>query len=259
MLYFETKHPNEPDYISNEFFTNFEFGLHLHPHFEIMFVSKGLLRAKIGDSSYDIPAGSMAFIMSMQPHSFTTPHTSQCHVCVFSNTFVPDFYEKYRNKIAIMPIIEFPALCDILKDIASKGTCRYALASHFYNIISMLIKNSKFTDRNERLDSFVEASLAYIDKYYDKEPSLCALASILSYDKQYCSRLFNKTFGKSFPTMVNEYRMFKAGKLLAMDDMTITRVALLCGFSCIRSFNRNFLKTYGCTPSELKQGVTAVK
>lgn len=252
MLYFETKHPNEPDYISNERFTDFEFGLHLHPHFEIMYVSKGCLKARVGDRDFDIPAGSVCFIMSMQAHSFETPVQSECHVCVFSTSFLPDFNEKYRKKMPVNPVFDFSDGAQDLAALENPASNRYALVSVFYRVVARLVESAEFIDRNERLDTFIQKSLDFIAAEFDKEPTMGQLADSLGYDTHYCSRLFNRAFKKNFSSMVNEYRVLKARTMLSGGNITVTQAAASCGFSCIRSFNRNYLKITGTTPSSEK-------
>jgi YesN/AraC family two-component response regulator len=250
MLYFETKHPYITDYVSLEQYTDFEFGLHLHKHFEIIHVSEGALNVRFDDRNFVINKDEMCFILPMQAHAFSTTSHSKCQVCVFSTSFAPDFYEKYRTKAAETPVFKFDTYENIPSYLENKKSDRYALASFFYGVISLFVNNSTFADRNEKLHSLIKISLDYLDKNFDKSPSITELADLLSYDPHYCSCLFNKTFDKNFATMVNEYRISKAQSLLSEGGRTITDVAIACGYNCMRSFNRNYLKIVGKTPKE---------
>ena len=253
MIFFETNHPEEEDYVYHEYLTDFNFNLHFHSHFEIIYVSEGELNVRIDNNDFIIPKGNICLILPLQAHSFNTITHSICQVCVFSSTFAPDFYEKYRRKSAENPILCFESNANILDIISDKKTNRYMLASCFYFIISLFVNNTVFTDHNEKLLSFVKISIDYLDNNFDKEPKLCELAQKLNYDSHYCSFLFNKTFGKNFMSMINDYRIAKAQMMLKTGDLNITEVALICGYSCIRSFNRNYLKIVGVPPKCFKK------
>jgi YesN/AraC family two-component response regulator len=146
--------------------------------------------------------------------------------------------------------MDFNCYADFFDTLENKESNRYALQAGFYSVIALLVKNTEFKDRNEKLHSFIEASIDYLDKNFDKEPNISSLARMLGYDAHYCSCLFNKTYGKNFPTMINEYRIAKAQHLLQAGRLSMTEIAESCGFNCIRSFNRNFLKVTGCAPRE---------
>ena len=53
-------------------------------------------------------------------------------------------------------------------------------------------------------------------------------------------------------SIINDYRIEKAQALLKEGNLTITEIALSCGYSCIRSFNRNFLKICAIAPKLYK-------
>jgi len=252
MVFFENNHPEEADYVYHEYLSDFDFGLHLHNHFEVVYVSEGELNIKIDNNIFIIPKGNICLIMPLQSHSFNTNTHSECQVCVFSSTFVSDFYEKYRRKSAENPVFYFENHANILDIIRDNKTNRYSLASCFYFIISLLVANTVFIDRNEKLFSFVKISLDYLENNYDKEPKISELAQRLNFDTHYCSFMFNITFEKNFMSMINEYRIAKAQELLATEKFNITEIALMCGYSCIRSFNRNYLKIIGQPPKLFK-------
>ena len=62
----------------------------------------------------------------------------------------------------------------------------------------------------------------------------------------------NCNFGKTFVEYVNDVRIENAVLKLLNEDVTVTEVAISCGFSNMSYFARTFKKRMECTPSEYK-------
>lgn len=98
------------------------------------------------------------------------------------------------------------------------------------------------------------------DKLY-QEPSFSRadLARELHCSESVLSRVINAAFGKSFPKMLNEYRVADAQRLLADPSIAIQVVAAEVGFNSLASFNRVFKETTGQTPSAYRAGAGLVE
>lgn len=66
------------------------------------------------------------------------------------------------------------------------------------------------------------------------------------------SRVINDYFKKSFPQLMNEYRIEDAKILLQQTDAPIHVIALEVGFNSLPSFNRVFKKIAGAPPSHFR-------
>ena len=71
----------------------------------------------------------------------------------------------------------------------------------------------------------------------------------------------NQTFlyqvEKNFPVFLNTVRIKKACALLAMTDKSVLDIAMEVGFSSIKTFNRQFLRLMGSTPSAFRKNISA--
>ena len=54
----------------------------------------------------------------------------------------------------------------------------------------------------------------------------------------------------TFSMYLNHIRVNKAIDLIQNTDLSMTEIAMNCGFETIRNFNRVFKEIMGCTPSE---------
>ncbi len=59
--------------------------------------------------------------------------------------------------------------------------------------------------------------------------------------------------GMGFGAFVNQYRIAYAEQLLLSTRLSVTEIAEACGFSTIRSFNREFLRSKTVSPSEFRK------
>ena len=61
--------------------------------------------------------------------------------------------------------------------------------------------------------------------------------------------------GTNFKAYVNGLRISEACRLLEEENLSIQDVSEATGFTCTRTFNREFLQIVGKTPSEYLKGL----
>ena len=92
----------------------------------------------------------------------------------------------------------------------------------------------------------------YINAHCAEDLKLDDIADMSGFSKFYFERLFKQFTGTSFYKYVNQKRIAKAQDLLVAPGVSVTEVALNCGFTSISSFIRMFKLQKGCTPTEFK-------
>jgi AraC-like DNA-binding protein len=106
-----------------------------------------------------------------------------------------------------------------------------------------------------------EALIQIVDKekiYKDAELTLSSLASLLDIHPNYLSQVINQVEEKNFYDYINLKRIEAFKKLVAQPDSqkyTLLALAYDCGFNSKTSFNRNFKKATGLSPSEYLKAV----
>ena len=87
--------------------------------------------------------------------------------------------------------------------------------------------------------------------FFEEGFSLEQLAKYLGYDYGYISKYFLQKTGLRYSIYLNQRRIDHASKLMR-EGMSgnISNLAFACGYSSVRSFNRNFSLLKGCTPRE---------
>ncbi len=246
-------------------YKNFNWLLHLHKGFEVVFVLSGEVSCTIENKSYTLKKGDSFLITPYTLHSYSTNNESLAAVVVFSGGFVDAFERMTINKDPNGYDIPFSKECwdyviscivgnteasnDIVAlkkpDILTLKACLYAITATFMNAHTFMDKKND--------NSLIFEILSYIEKNFTQDISLHTLSESIGYDYEYISRIFNKTFGINFKMLINQYRCDYAENLIRSTTQTLSDIAMNSGFQSIRTFNRVFRSLTGKRPSEIRE------
>lgn len=126
------------------------------------------------------------------------------------------------------------------------------MKSCLYLLCSEIMEKTKLCESVKNDYELLHKILNYIQENFTKDISLKSISSEFSYSYTYLSKYLNNMLGISFVDFVNENRINYASYLLKNTKNTITDIAYMCGYSSIRSFNRNFIKFTKKTPKLYK-------
>ena len=108
---------------------------------------------------------------------------------------------------------------------------------------------------HERLDQL----MTHEKTYTEPELSLAMLAGKLNVHPNYLSQVINEKEGKSFFDYINNLRVEEFKRLISLpgsNRFTFLSLAYDCGFNSKSSFNKNFKKVTGVSPSEYIAGLS---
>ena len=95
--------------------------------------------------------------------------------------------------------------------------------------------------------------------YQDSGLTASAVASRLGVSVTEMNRLLLYYAEKNFETLLNYVRVNKACELLTSTDYLVIDVALEVGYGNVKTFNMNFYKYTGMTPTEFRRRITLQK
>ena len=134
--------------------------------------------------------------------------------------------------------------CD---DLFVTGTV-YLLLSELRSLIPENAAASGSSRYAERVRRIAE----YIDLHYADNFSLTDLANAFYLTPQYLSTFFREHFSSNFKTYLTDKRLFYSLRDLRNTRIPISEIALKNGFASVSAYQKNFLKVYGCSPSEFR-------
>ncbi len=111
------------------------------------------------------------------------------------------------------------------------------------------------TYSRRQYSNLIRSCLDYIDFHYSEPITLSSTAVRFSVSDSYLSSRFMKETGMNFVTYVNTVRIRYACTLLEKLQISIQKVAELCGFSSSNYFARVFHQQMGITPTAFRKQI----
>mgnify|MGYP000152866197 CR=1 FL=1 len=109
------------------------------------------------------------------------------------------------------------------------------------------------TDKTAEMKIDIEKLVGSIEILSDLDLNLASFSNKLNEKEYLVSQVINTLYHKNFQDFINEHRVDYAKKLLTENpDYKIVHVALDCGYKSTVTFNRQFKKHTGMTPTEFK-------
>ncbi len=94
----------------------------------------------------------------------------------------------------------------------------------------------------------------YIEKNYtDPSMGLNKISDEFQISESYFSHMFKEKMGVNFSTYLENIRMREATRLIKETDISLNELYISVGYNNATSFRRAFKKTYGVTPSSMRE------
>lgn len=101
--------------------------------------------------------------------------------------------------------------------------------------------------------TYVAKAATYIVDHFQEDISIKWLADQLSVSRSQLYREFYKEYGEAPSVFLKKIRIDNARKLLATTSLSIKQIAANVGYADPQYFTRQFRKTYGYTPTALRE------
>lgn len=255
---------------------------HWHNEHEFIYLAIGQATFSIDDEAIMVQAGECVFVNGGQIHSGISQSEQVLYYSVvFSHEFLTNSFDSCRllfnevitNKLKLFSHFkpEIPIhgqviseLKAIIHELTEKNTAyELALKSRLFSIFCTLIRENlyipipqtqKYSVRSKRY-KLLKNILGYISQNYNRKISLNDISENVNLTPQYLCRFFKEMTGYTFSDYINHYRIETSCTLLKVSSLSITDIALECGFENISYFNRVFKAQTGCTPTGFRINV----
>lgn len=253
---------------------------HYHPEFELTWIMRSAGTRFIGDSIQRFEPGDLVFVGPNLPHCWHNEARGpgkaeepelvvvQFRPECFGSDFLDlpearNIKQLFRSSKAGLHILGQTAtrvsalmqqllhekkarrlicLLEILDELAESSDMR-PLASADYHI------NNDITESNRRRIEFVHR---HVRNNLNRKINQAEIAKRVGLTPPAFSRFFRRATGQTFVGFVNLIRINEVCQLLMHDTLSITDIAMSCGYNNIANFNRQFLTFKGMSPSEFR-------
>ena len=248
---------------------------HMHKEFELGLILKGEQHTISHGLHYTVPAGDMWLMNSCQTHELSGARFDEPYTFI-ELQLRPSFFNGYFRELGRTEFMH-ARLCEQtmgkvnyrqLYELMVKCTYCYMRQEKFYELKCAAMINSLFellltnvpnhvldeqeTQQISARSARVQRITKYVEERFDQKLLLSELADIEGLTLSYLSHLFTDNFGMSFQKYLLHLRCQRAQEMLIGTDMTLTDIAISCGFSASRYFDKGFREIYGIAPRDYR-------
>lgn len=109
-------------------------------------------------------------------------------------------------------------------------------------------KVAQFPERRDARDPVARAH-AIMEERIEEPISCAALAGMVGVSSRHLQRLFRARLGRGIEATYRELRLAKAHQMVQLTGISITEIAIACGFSSLEVFSRTYRSRFGVAPS----------
>ena len=251
---------------------------HWHEDVELLMPVKGYLRYHVDGTVVTVQEGNAIFVNARHMHyGFSGDGTDCEYICI---TFRPQLLcanEEIGSRY-VMPVLTSPSLSHLvlrrcvpehrallgcisriygLYQQKEEGMELQALSNLFlfwkglYDITRDQLGEAGSADVNVVI---LKRMLEFVRTHYQEKISVDAIAGAGGVCRTKCCQIFKTYLGRTPNDYVNSFRLEKGMELLKSTDLTVTEIAMSCGFSGASYFTEMFTKQKGVTPTAYRKG-----
>lgn len=238
---------------------SFSFPLHLHPELELFWLQSGELCSETGTQSIPLAAGDLAFFFPNAVHGYQSAGGNGQYVMLIAvSSLLGDLLPTLTRFRPAVPVLRAAALHPdaayalrrLAEDGSGGGEVRRAL---LHLILARILEAAELVPIGESQEGNLTTRLMeYLSLHFRQPLTLDDAAHALGASRFHLSRVFSQQLGSSFSDYLSFLRLNEAQELLLGTDRSVSEIALDCGFSSQRTFNRAFQKLFRTTPRQFR-------
>ncbi len=237
---------------------NLQCEMHINPELEFVYLLEGSMNVLYDDGTVTLQPGEVALVLPYRLHQFLPSADCKAWVLMFSYSISESFYNTYRVQYtqSVKCILEPPVAGYVESMVCgdAESLSVYEIRGLYNALLGAYLRTKGEAAVSVDGSMVLRGLIEYISSHTFEDITLRSVCAQFGLSEARVRRAL-KTINLSFSDLVASIRISRALELLANDDLNITEIAYACGFGSIRSFNRVFIKTMQCTPSEYRKEI----
>lgn len=252
----------------------FHIPVHWHDEVEIIYIKKGRITISIQEEVFHAASGDLFFVNTGELHFMESDDmTVEYYTLLFPFEFISFQSEDALEEDVLLPLRQkkmlFPIqienhntkdeITKVIRNVIEVNEKRNAGYQLRTRILLLELLEGLLKEKCLKQASYVNTTgmqrdlITYIQKHYTEKISLSMLAQEFHLSEKYISWYFKEHFAISFTQYVSHLRMTRAKDLLTTTELSITEVALSCGYPSVNLFIRNFKEVHHVTPLQYRK------
>lgn len=249
--------------------------IHWHDLLEINLVIRGELEVVRNNRNFNVSSGEMIVLNRDDIHAINSRSEDLVYVQMHLdlekyNEYIPEIWTNLfyctpeENDLISMNLkremrSHISSILRLMGEVARDVDAEKKILYYSIDILSSLKMafqariDPKGHGLNNEQIARVWKAIDYIYDNCHRKLTLHEVAQQIYVSDDYLTRLLKKNNGMGFEQFLSFVRAELSVKLLLNTEMSISDIALECGFSALRYYNAAFLKNYGCTPAEYRK------
>lgn len=272
-------HTHEPYY-------GFPIPEHAHTFYEINVITEGTGKQMFQDKTFDVKRGDVFVLTPYIKHSYTTTDSS---FSIFHILINPAFLQRYHDELHSLPGFSLlfetisrvitpqpemflhlseeqmeyllPEFNELMREQKSnylgneiqKIAKTFSIICYLSEALSKATKHKAVTPELRTEPISILYTIEYIQTNFSQKIYSKDLAHLANMSDATYQRMFKKLCKCSPQEFIENYRLEKARELLLNSALSITDIALACGFFDSSHFSRVFKKHYNELPSTYRK------
>jgi AraC-like DNA-binding protein len=256
--------------------------LFIHTHedfFELVIVLSGSASHMVDDEKFQISKGDVFVIGNNTAHGYQdTDNFRICNIMFRLDSLFPGNYDitrsagfhalfllepyvskeyKFSSRLKLLQK-DFDKVCKMVDMMHSEYQnksegWRTFLQSSFMTLVVILSRSYDFKDDFYRMDIInIAKAISHIENHYNEDISIQMLADLSHYSERHFIRVFRDTYHTTPMNYIISLRIRKACLQLKDSSLSISDIALRCGFNNSNYFSRIFKQQIGITPTRYR-------
>lgn len=236
------------------------YPLHWHTYIEILYVIEGNYIAQYGNDIINVTEDSFLIVNGNELHQSIGGMRRYAFLLVN-----PAFFNK--PEIILKRLVRDPCLSELMhkmiderrkNDEFSELNIRgyaYLLITYLYRNYAYKIIDKRDYEQYSQKKINLNECIKYIHDNYNKDISPEYIADMANVSQYHFCNIFKEFTGQTFKEYHNRIRIHKAIELLGATDMSVTEIAISCGFNDSNYFTRKFRQITGKTPVAAREDI----
>jgi AraC-like DNA-binding protein len=247
---------------------------HYHPEIEICYTPVSNGKRYVGNNISDYREKDLVVLGPNLPHGFTTYDKCEQYVIQFRNEFLGTDFLDTAEMEAINSLLtrskrglyytgnQIEEIDERIKRICITDQNDFNRLIHLLELLDYLARSNELQPIcTEKYSAYISPTklrriktiLDFIENNFQKDINIQDACNLVNLTESAFYKYIKRHTNKKFTSILNEYRLDHASKLLVSSNMPISDISYQSGFSNLSHFNRTFKSYYSKTPRQMRK------